>query len=103
MEVLSAHDNHLNSEEKEYVINKADSLKSERHQLRIGPALWDRLNGLIHDMKLDTVRNNIIAVLSSKPAEEFNSLMKDIMAGNDKGKKTLENIGKDIKNDNNNY
>lgn len=92
-EVLLSHDD-LTSDQRQKVIKKADSLASERMALRLGPGFWERLNNTIFDSGYEKYRNNILAVLSSKPAKEFNSIMKDIMASKKEGIETIKQIVK---------
>lgn len=97
-ELLMSHDS-LTSIEREKVIKAADSLASERMALRLGPGFWQRLNNAIYDSRNEEYKNNIIAVLSSKPAAEFNAIMKNILSGDKNATKEINGIVKDIKHD----
>jgi len=97
-ELLMSHDS-LSSEERTKVIKAADSLASERMALRLGPGFWQRLNDAIYDSRNEEYKNNIIAVLSSKPAKEFNAIMKNILSGDKNATKEINDIVKDIKHD----
>jgi hypothetical protein len=97
-ELLMSHDS-LTSEERAKVIKAADSLASERMALRLGPGFWQRLNDAIYDSRNEEYKNNIIAVLSSKPAKEFNAIMKNILSGDKNATKEINDIVKDIKHD----
>lgn len=93
MEVLTSHGPHLSSKERAYIIKKADSLSQEHAGLRIGPAFWEKLNDAIHTSGYEKYKNNIIAYLSALPAQEFNTLMKEILKGD---VSEVKKIGKEI-------
>jgi len=96
VEVLTQH-TQLSPEENKYVIDKTDSLSQENMALRIGPAYWEKLNTAIYDSGYEKYRNNIIAYLSHLKAQDFNSIMKDILATDNKnGIEKLKKIGKEI-------
>lgn len=96
MEILSAHGLPKNKKVGEYVINKADFLAAEPWDMRLGPALWEQFTKAINpdDFKL---KHHIYSELAALPVKEFNSKMREIMAGTKEGKKVVQLIVDDIK------
>lgn len=81
-----------------YVITKADFLSAEPWDMRIGPALWGRFTDMFEadDFKL---KHHVWSELVELPVKEFNMKMKEIMAGTKEGKKIIQNLVDEIKND----
>lgn len=79
-----------------YVINNADFKAAEPWDKRLGPALWERFTDLIdpEDFKL---KHYIYHELVSLPVNEFNTKMREIMAGTKAGKKIVKDIVDKIK------
>jgi hypothetical protein len=98
MELLSAHGLPKNQKLADYVINKADYLAAEPWDMRMGPALWGKFTNAIpaDDFNL---KHHAYANLASLPANEFNTQMKEIMAGTKKGNKIVEDIIHGVKRD----
>jgi hypothetical protein len=98
MELLSAHGLPKNKKVADYVINKADYLAAEPWDMRIGPAIWGRFTNAIpaDDFNL---KHHAYSHLASLPANEFNTQMKEIMAGTKKGNKIIEDIIHGVKRD----
>jgi len=98
MELLSAHGLPKNKKVADYVINKADFLAAEPWDMRMGPAVWGKFTDAVpaDDFGL---KHHAYAHLASLPPNEFNSQMKEIMAGTKKGKKIVEDIIHHVKHD----
>lgn len=79
-----------------YVINNADFKAAEPWDKRLGPALWERFTDLIEpdDLKL---KHYIYHELVSLPVNEFNTKMREIMAGTKVGKKIVKDVVDKIK------
>lgn len=99
MELLSAHGLPKDKKLGDYVIGKADFLAAEPWDMRIGPALWDRFTDCI-DADDFHLKHQLYMELASKPVNEFNGCMREIMAGTNKGKKivkeTMDTIKKEL-------
>jgi hypothetical protein len=79
-----------------FVIDKADYLSAEPWDMRIGPALWSRFSDTFEpgDFKYKHhVWNELVAL----PPKEFNTKMKEIMAGTKEGKKIINTLVEEIK------
>jgi len=96
MELLSAHGLPKDKKLGDYVIDKADFLAAEPWDMRIGPALWDRFTDCI-DADDFHLKHQLYMELASKPVNEFNGCMREIMAGTNKGKKIVKEIMSIIK------
>jgi hypothetical protein len=96
MELLSAHGLPNDKKLGDYVIDKADFLAAEPWDMRIGPALWDRFTDCI-DADDFHLKHQLYMELASKPVNEFNGCMREILAGTNKGKKIVKEIMGTIK------
>ena len=96
MELLSAHGLPKDKKLGDYVIDKADFLAAEPWDMRIGPALWDRFTDCI-DADDFHLKHQLYMEIASKPVNEFNGCMREIMAGTNKGKKIVKEIMSTIK------
>jgi hypothetical protein len=98
MEILSAHALPEDKKLAEYAMGKADYGAAELWDMRMGPALWGRFTNMIDGEDMN-MKHHIYAEVCSKPTEEFNECMKEIMANTKKGKTIIEGITKKIKRD----
>lgn len=96
MELLSAHGLPKDKKLGDYVIGKADFLAAEPWDMRIGPALWDRFTDCI-DADDFHLKHQLYMELASKPVNEFNGCMREIMAGTNNGKKIVKETMDTIK------
>lgn len=98
MELLSSHGLPQDDKLKKYVIGKADFLNAEPWDMRIGPGIWQKFTESINpeDFKL---KHHVYSELVSLPVREFNSTMKEIMAGTKKGKDIVSKIVQEVKDD----
>jgi len=96
MEVLSANGLPTKENIAEYVINKADYLQAEPWDMRIGPGLWTRFCMVIpaEDFNL---KHHVYSDISALEPKEFSYVMKEIMAGTNKGKEMMSEMLKEIK------
>jgi hypothetical protein len=81
-----------------YVINKADFVKAEIWDMRLGPALWGCITEMIpaDDFHL---KHHIFSDLVSLPVDDFNYKMKEILANTKAGEKIINQIIEEIKKD----
>jgi hypothetical protein len=66
--------------------------------MRIGPALWSRFTGVFEPEDFH-LKHHVWSDLVVLPPKEFNSKMKEIMAGTKEGKKIVKDILDDVKHD----
>ena len=96
MELISLHgfteDDSLN----EFVMSQADFTGAEPSDMRMGPALWERLMKSIEadDYKY---KHHIYHKIISMPVDEFNDTLREIFAGTKRGKQLILEIIEDIK------
>lgn len=96
MELMSAHGLPKKKNIGEYVINKADFLAAEPWDMRLGPALWERFTRMIEPDDFH-LKHHLYTELAALPVKEFNTKMREIMAGTKEGKKIVEGIMTEIK------
>jgi hypothetical protein len=96
MEILSAHGLPTKENIAEYVIGKADYLQAEPWDMRIGAPLWGRFCMAIplEDFHL---KHHVYADISQLDPKEFSHVMREIMAGTNKGKQMVSEMIKEIK------
>jgi hypothetical protein len=98
MELLASHALPESPEKRDYVINKADYLKAEPWDMRLGPALWSKFTNAIppEDFHL---KHYLYCDLCQLPVEQFNETMKEILAGTKRGKNIINDMLTEIKTD----
>ena len=98
MELLASHALPEDEMTRNYVLGKADYLKAEPWDMRLGPALWGKLTNAIppEDFHL---KHYLYTDLTQLPVEEFNETMKEIMSGTKRGKDTINEMLSEIKTD----
>lgn len=96
MELLSAHGLPQDKKLSEFVIDKADSLKDEVWDMRLGPAIWSKFTDAIDEDDFH-LKHHIYSELAALPAKEFHREMKEIMAGTKRGKKIIKDIVDNVK------
>lgn len=81
------------------VSDKSDVLENEPWEMRIGPALWDCVDGCLgNNMKTEEFPF-FYKSLVSLPSGEFEHLMKNVFAGTRSGRREIENLYKKSKYD----
>ena len=80
------------------VLGKADYLKAEPWDMKIGPHLWNMLSKSLNDV-LFTDMPYLFKRISSLSVEKFNFLMKEVLAGTKKGRRIMASICKKSKDD----
>ena len=96
MELISGHGLPKNKRIGEYVINKADFLAAEPWDMRLGPCLWDRFTEAVGSDDFH-LKHHVYAELAALPVKEFNTKMREIMAGTKQGKKIVKEILDEVK------
>lgn len=98
MEVLSAKGLPKNKKMGKFVIDKADFLAAEPWDMRIGPALWSRFIDNF-DSEDFPLKHHVWSDLVTLSPKDFNSKMREIMAGTKEGKKIVKDLIDVIKSD----
>jgi hypothetical protein len=102
MEILSSHGLPEDAKLTEYVIGKADFLQAEKWDMRLGPALWERFTSCVRAEDFD-LKHHVYAEMCALPVNEFNSVVREVMAGTKEGKRwiasKLDEIKEEIKED----
>lgn len=96
MEILSAHGLPTDKKLSQFVINKADFLKAEPWDMRLGPGIWGRFTDAM-DSDDFNLKHHIYADLAALPVNEFNTKMKEIMANTKQGKKIVKEIANKVR------
>lgn len=91
MEILSAHGLPEDKNMADYVISKADFLSAEPWDMRLGTGLWDRFTSQFNGDDFN-LKHNVYSELAALPVGEFNTSMREIMAGTNKGKQIISDI-----------
>jgi effector-binding domain-containing protein len=96
MELISGHGLPKKKRIGEYVINKADFLAAEPWDMRLGPGIWGRFTKMINPDDFN-LKHHIYMEMVSLPVREFNTKMREVMAGTKEGKKIIDEMVKGIK------
>jgi hypothetical protein len=80
------------------VLKKSDFLKAEPWDMKLGPQLWDILNGLLND--IDSVElPYLLKRLSELKLDTFNNVMKEVFAKTKKGRDIMSKLSYKAKRD----
>ena len=79
------------------VIQHEDTLEKEMWDLRLGPAIWDRIRNqfpedILTDENKIEIQNYLLVEIFKLPAKRFLILMKEVVSGSDTGKRLLQQI-----------
>lgn len=79
------------------VMQHEDTLEKEMWDLRLGPAIWDRIRNqfpeeiLTNEQKVE-LQNYLLIEIFKLPAKKFLILMKEVVSGSETGKRLLQEI-----------
>lgn len=91
MEVLSGHGLPTQENITEYVINKADFIQAEPDDMRFGPGLWRKFCDCIPPEDFN-IKHHAYVDLVQLPPDEFNHVMKEMIAGTKLGKSKINEM-----------
>ena len=91
MELFSSHGLPKATERTEYILKKADYLKAEPWQMRIGPYLWEKFTSLFENSDTSDMPYIYKVVSSLEPVDFFN-VVSEMLAGTKKGKAYAKRI-----------
>jgi hypothetical protein len=112
LELVALHgrnrDEEGNEEDFTDIENSEDTLEKEMWDLRLGPAIWDRIRSKFPEDVLTDETKGIIQLIVfqhifKKPAKEFLVFMKEVVSNSDNGKRLMETLVRAIEEDINNY
>jgi hypothetical protein len=74
-----------------------DTLEKEMWDLRLGPAIWDRIRNqfpedILTDENKVEIQNYLLVEIFKLPAKRFLTLMKEVISGSESGKRLLQQI-----------
>lgn len=98
MEVMSLPSLPENPKLREYVLSKTDFVMGENWDLRLGPGIWEKFLDSIDESAWD-VKHYLYQEIIKMPTNEFNSFMRELLAGTEKGKRQLAKLAAEIKQD----
>lgn len=96
MELLSSHGLPEESHIRKYVVDKADYKHAEFDDMRIGPAMWQKIMELIDFDNLH-LKHHVYSELAALPVDDFNEIMKEILSGTRKGKEFVDTVIREVK------
>lgn len=80
------------------VLGKADFLKAEPWDMRLGPYMWKKVSSAFNDVDL-TDLPYLFKRISILEVDKFNFLMKEVLAGTKKGRRIMSSICSKAKDD----
>jgi len=98
MEVMSLPSLPKDPKLREYVLSKADFVMAENWDLRLGPGIWEKFLDSIGESGWE-VKNHLYNKIMKMPTSEFNSFMREVLGGTQKGKRELAELAGEIKRD----
>lgn len=98
MELFASHGLPRQKDMALYVIKKADFLKADLWDMRLGPILWDYFMNSYNDHNSKIIPN-ILEVIVNLPCKDFFKLMREIFGKTKKSKKIMQLILNKVKYD----
>jgi hypothetical protein len=97
-----------NEEDFSDIEESEDTLEKEMWDLRLGPAIWDRIRSTFPEDVLTDETKGIIQLMVfqhifKKPAKEFLVFMKEVVSKSENGNRLMETLVRAIEEDINNY
>lgn len=79
------------------VEDSEDTLEKEMWDLRLGPAIWDRIRNqfpedILTDENKVELQNYLLVEIFKLPAKKFLVFMKEVLSGSDKGKRMMNEL-----------
>jgi hypothetical protein len=74
-----------------------DTFEKEVWDVRLGPAIWDRIRSqfpenILHEENLKELQNYLLVAIFKLPAREFLVLMKEVVSGSPQGKRLINDL-----------
>lgn len=96
MELFASHGLPKDKNQIDYVLNKADYLKAEPWDMRIGPQLWEILTDCFENVDSDLIPY-LYRKIAKLPVDKFSKIMSEIFIKSKKGKEILYKLTKKAK------
>lgn len=112
LELIALHgrnrDEEGNEEDFSDIEESEDTLEKEMWDLRLGPAIWDRIRSKFPEDVLTDETKGIIQLIVfqhifKKPAKEFLVFMKEVVSNSETGNRLMQTLVRGIEEDINNY
>ena len=91
LEMFAAYGLPSSKKECAYVMSKADFVNAEPWDMRLGPALWDKLMNIFNNPKTEDLPM-ILTVLFSQRTVKFNSILQEIFGDTKRGELLVQKI-----------
>jgi hypothetical protein len=97
MELFSHQGEPEDKEMFQQVMQLEDTLEKEMWDLRLGPAIWDRIRAqypedVLTDENKSELQNYLLVEIFKLPARKFLILMKEVISGSESGKRLIQEI-----------
>lgn len=97
MELFAIQGRTGNDEVDSEVEDSEDNLHKEMWDLRLGPAIWDRLRSqfpeeILIDENQREIQNYLLVEIFKLPAKRFILFMKEVLTGSDRGKQMINSL-----------
>jgi hypothetical protein len=97
-----------NEEDFRDIEDSEDTLEKEMWDLRLGPAIWDRIRSkfpedVLTDEDKGIIQLKVFQSIFQKPAKEFLVFMKEVVSNSENGNRLMETLVRAIEEDINNY
>jgi hypothetical protein len=101
MEIFAIHGQPEDDEMNQAVSDSEDTLEKEMWDLRLGPAIWDRIRlqmpeDILTDENKVEIQNYLLMEIFKLPAKKFLVLCKEVVSGSDAGKRLLSELTDNI-------
>lgn len=98
MELLAAHGLPEDERIADYVMDKADFLKGEVWDMRLGPGIWEKFIDAIEGDAYD-IKHYLYYEIAQMPVDEFHDFMRELLSGSQRGKQMLTDLANDVQRD----
>lgn len=101
MEVFAVHGQPTDPDMNQAVSDSEDTLEKEMWDLRLGPAIWDRIRqqmpeDIVTDEDKVELQNYLLMAVFELPAKKFLVLCKEVISGSESGKRLLSELTDNI-------
>ena len=101
MEIFAVHGQPEDTDLNQAVSDSEDTLEKEMWDLRLGPAIWDRIRqqmpeDILTDESKVEVQNYLLMAIFQLPAKKFLVLCKEVISGGDNGKRLLSELTNNV-------
>lgn len=94
-ELVSSHGLPKDRKKANYILRKADFIKAEPWDMRLGVGLWDRLYSLMNGYDTDVVPFIFMKLCENTP-DEFNKIMKEILTPTKLGGRYINDLANSV-------